>query len=55
MVICLKQKYDPNSGEDPVLKNPWSKEHFNLTEQGKLIRENPVQARELAETAGITI
>lgn len=25
-------------------KNPWSKEHFNLTEQGKLIKENPALA-----------
>jgi hypothetical protein len=25
-------------------KNPWSKEHFNLTEQGKLLKENPTLA-----------
>lgn len=25
-------------------KNPWSKEYFNLTEQGKLLRENPTLA-----------
>jgi hypothetical protein len=25
-------------------KNPWSKEHFNLTEQGKLLKENPALA-----------
>jgi hypothetical protein len=24
--------------------NPWSKEHFNLTEQGKLLKENPALA-----------
>lgn len=28
----------------PGTKNPWSKEHFNLTEQGKLLRENPALA-----------
>lgn len=33
-------------------KNPWSKEHFNLTEQGKLIRENPEKARQLIIQAG---
>ncbi len=28
------------------IKNPWSKEHFNLTEQGKLLRENPELAKQ---------
>jgi hypothetical protein len=28
------------------IKNPWSKEHFNLTEQGKLLKENPELARQ---------
>lgn len=40
------------SGKDPYnkeknpggQKNPWSKEHFNLTEQGKLFKENPTLA-----------
>ena len=32
----------PDSG-----KNPWSKEHWNLTEQGKLLRENPELAQRL--------
>jgi hypothetical protein len=27
-------------------KNPWSKEHFNLTEQGKLLTENPDLAKQ---------
>lgn len=48
-----KPPYDPAGGGTPV-NNPWSKEHFNLTEQGKLIRENPAQAKELAAAAGIT-
>lgn len=56
-LFCAVQKpnYNPNDGSDTETKNPWSKEHFNLTEQGKLLRENPVQARELASAAGITI
>jgi hypothetical protein len=28
------------------VKNPWSKEHFNLTEQGKMLRENPELAKQ---------
>lgn len=31
----------------PGVKNPWSKEHFNLTEQGRLLRENPELAKQL--------
>lgn len=30
----------------PAGKNPWSKEHFNLTEQGRLLRENPELAKQ---------
>ena len=37
------------------MKNPFAKETFNLTEQGKLYRENPEQARALAAAAGVTI
>ena len=36
-------------------KNPFAKETFNLTEQGKLLKENPAQAKEMAAAAGITI
>lgn len=32
-------------------KNPWSKEHFNLTEQGRIIRENPELAEQLKSAA----
>jgi hypothetical protein len=28
------------------IKNPWSKEHWNLTEQGRLLRENPELAKQ---------
>lgn len=49
-----KPPYNPAGGGDPALKNPWSKDHFNLTEQGKLILENPAQAKELAAIAGVT-
>lgn len=33
------------------LKNPWSKEHFNLTEQGRILRENPELAKQLQAAA----
>lgn len=48
------------SGRDPVpgrtgegnrIKNPFSKEHFNLTEQGKLYRENPELYKQLKAKA----
>ncbi|MGG1598044.1 phage scaffolding protein [Paenibacillus naphthalenovorans] len=32
-------------------KNPWSREHFNLTEQGRIIRENPELAKQLMAAA----
>ena len=46
--------YKPAGGGNPT-KNPFAKDSFNLTEQGKLFRENPEQARALAAAAGVTI
>lgn len=42
-VPVIKGKGEPNNKGGSAIggKNPWSKEHFNLTEQGKLLRENP--------------
>lgn len=39
-----------NSGE-----NPFSHEHWNLTKQGQLMKENPKRAEEMARSAGTTI
>lgn len=36
-----------NPGGEPGFKNPFSKEHFNLTEQAKLLKENPSLANKL--------
>lgn len=47
--------YTPAGGGDYTGKNPFAKDSFNLTEQGKLLKENPAQAKELASAAGITI
>ncbi|WMJ79543.1 phage scaffolding protein [Clostridium sp. MB40-C1] len=33
--------------------NPWKKESFNLTEQGKIFKENPEQAKQLMVQAGV--
>lgn len=43
---------DPNNKykNNPGVKNPWSKEHFNLTEQGRIFRENPELAKQLQAT-----
>lgn len=45
--------FKPGESSDgiPTGKNPWSKEHFNLTEQGKILRENPELARQLQAAA----
>lgn len=36
---------------DDFKKNPWSEEHFNLTEQGRILREDPEQAKRLKAQA----
>jgi len=44
----------PAEGRDPAsggIKNPWSREHFNLTEQGRILRENPELAKQLQALA----
>ncbi len=48
------QQYNPANGNNPN-KNPFAKETWNMTEQGKLFRENPEQARALANAAGINL
>lgn len=49
-----QQNYNPQNGSVHI-SNPFAKETFNLTEQGKLLKENPVGAKEMASAAGITI
>lgn len=49
-----KNPYKPQNGGKPA-NNPFAKETFNLTEQGKLLRENPAQAKEMAAAAGVSI
>ena len=47
--------YNPNGGTGGNVKNPFAKDTLNYTEQGRLLRENPEQARALAAAAGVTI
>lgn len=47
--------YNPNGGSGGAGKNPFDKDSFNLTEQGKLFRDNPEQARAMAAAAGVEI
>lgn len=48
LFIPVVKGSQPNNNDKstPGIKNPWSKEHFNLTEQGKLLKENPELARQ---------
>lgn len=48
-------KYDPAGGNGGNKINPFKKDTFNLTEQGKLFKENPALAKSLAQEAGINI
>lgn len=48
-------EYHPAGGGKPPVKNPFAKDSFNLTEQGRLIKENPEQAKQMAAAAGVTI
>lgn len=50
-----KPNYNPAGGGNPNTKNPFAKDTFNLTEQGKMLRNNPEQARSMAAEAGVTI
>lgn len=47
--------YNPAGGGNSPAKNPFAKDTFNLTEQGRIFRENPEQARQLAAAAGVKL
>ena len=47
--------YNPAGGGNPPANNPFAKETYNLTEQGRLFRQNPEQARQLAAAAGVKL
>jgi len=41
----------PQKGDSVGTYNPWSKETFNLTEQGKIMQDNPALAQQLRAAA----
>lgn len=47
--------YEPTGGSANKGVNPFSEENYNLTEQGRMLRENPTMAREMAMAVGIEI
>lgn len=47
--------YKPAGGGNPPASNPFAKETFNLTEQGRLFKRNPEQARQMAAAAGVKL
>ena len=47
--------YDPAGGGKPPVNNPFAKETCNLTEQGRLFKQNPEQARQMAAAAGVKL
>ena len=47
--------YKPAGGGNQAPTNPFAKESFNLTEQGKLLKTDPEQARQLAAAAGVKL
>lgn len=42
-----------DGAKTPQGYNPWKKDSFNLTDQGKIFKENPELARQLMQAAGI--
>ena len=50
-----KPPYNPKDGNGGGTSNPFAKDTFNLTEQGRLLKENPAQAKEMAALAGVTL
>ena len=42
------QSYNQRAVKGASTTNPFAKETFNLTEQGKMLKENPAQAQEMA-------
>tara|TARA_Y100001963_G_scaffold160024_1_gene267142 strand:+ start:1039 stop:1836 length:798 start_codon:yes stop_codon:yes gene_type:complete len=42
------------TGQNGVL-NPWSKENYNLTKQGEILKDNPTLAKRLSGEAGLVL
>jgi len=46
---------DKLHGGPTAMRNPFSEKHFNLTEQGKLVREDPEMAKAFIRSAGLKV
>lgn len=64
MVKAAPHLFDPSSGSGSQGNqgnnstggaNPWKKETFSVTEQGRLYAKDPAKARQLAEAAGVKL
>jgi hypothetical protein len=42
----------PRLNVNEALMNPWTKRHWNLTQQGQIYKQDHAQAMRLAQTAG---
>lgn len=50
------QNYNPAGGTGAAgATNPFTKEHWNMTEQGKLLKNSPEEAKVMAATAGVNL
>lgn len=47
--------YNPAAGGRPAVNNPFAKETYNMTEQSRMLRDNPEQAHQMAAVAGVRI
>lgn len=45
----------PNGSAGSTVKNPWLKEYWNMTEQGRILRSDRKKAEALAGQAGVTL
>lgn len=48
-------KGKPSSGGGSFVGNPWKQGHENLTEQMRLMKENPAEAKRLAAAEGVNL
>jgi hypothetical protein len=46
---------DEDTAKNSDGSNPWSKNSWNMTQQGQLVLSNPAKAKKLASDAGVTL
>jgi hypothetical protein len=53
--VLAAERLDVDLGGGHTGKNPFAKDSFNLTEQGKLIQSDKTTAARLAQEAGVAV